>query len=126
MKKVQHAKDVAFNFEQGCYKLHAWLCLSLLEDHPLYNINTFDAFEHLPFLMKLEVCLKFSCNEIHAIKFHAINFMQVSIWLFHKETLIKTIIYGMKHSFTLNFLELGKYTCVLIRLFCMFTLIERM
>lgn len=60
VKKVQHAKDVALNFEQGCYKLHAWLCLSLLEDHPLYNINTFDAFEHLPFLMKLDICLKFS------------------------------------------------------------------
>lgn len=56
---VQHAKDVAFNFEQGCFKLHAWLCFSLFEDHPLYNINTSDAFEHLAFLMKLEVCLKF-------------------------------------------------------------------
>lgn len=66
VKKVQHAKDVAFNFEQGCFKLYAWLCFSLFEDHPLYNINTFDAFEHLAFLTKFEVCLKFLKYKFHA------------------------------------------------------------
>jgi hypothetical protein len=36
------AKDMPFNFEQKCDKLHDWLCFSLLEDHPLCNINNFD------------------------------------------------------------------------------------
>lgn len=58
-EKVQHVKDMAFNLEQRCDKWRDPLCRSLLEEHPLYNINNFDTFEHLTFLMKLEVHLKF-------------------------------------------------------------------
>lgn len=54
-EKVQHAKDMAFNFQEGCDKLNDGLYLSLLEDHPLCNVNNFDIFEHLAFLMKLGV-----------------------------------------------------------------------
>lgn len=90
-EKVQRVKDVAFNFEQGCDKLHDQLCFRLWEDHLLYNINNFDTIEHLAFLLKLEVYLKLS------------NLL-VSIWLIHKEKLIKRIIYGIKPPFPLNFL----------------------
>lgn len=42
MQKLYQAKDRAFNFEQRRDKLHEQLQLTLLEDHPLYNISSSD------------------------------------------------------------------------------------
>lgn len=51
---VQHAKDVAFNLSKDASNYMPGCASVFFEAHPLYNINTSDAFEHLAFPYKLK------------------------------------------------------------------------